>query len=49
MQNQSMGQDTWNAIDFSSEVSHLSLGLYVFMTSRLVYQTYVSTRYSYHP
>lgn len=49
MQKDSMGQNTRKVIEF------LLLGFLIpplasqFMTSRLVYQTYVSTRYCKHP
>ena len=49
MQKQSMGQNTRNAIDFLLVRSLISPLVSQFMTLRLVYQTCVSTRYSYHP
>lgn len=48
MQKQSIGQNARNAIDFSVGSVLISPLLSLFMTSRLVYQTYVSTSYSYH-
>lgn len=49
MQKQSMGQSTRKAIEFPWVRFLISPLVSLFMTSKLVYQTYVSTRYSKHP